>query len=249
MGRNEVNADTQTFRPGSSRAVLHMTTVAIHQPQYLPWVPYMAKAAACDVFCYLDNVQYQKNGVQNRNQIKTASGPLWLSVPVNAALDTTIQFTHISDNRWQRKHIASIGQNYANSQNVELFRSGLQPLLEREWEFLADLNIAVTEWMFDQLDVTSKRVRASDLGCTGKADDLVIDICRKLGADIYLSGHGAKAYQSTENFDRAGIGLQYHVFEQRDYPQCFPRSGFVGGLSAVDLILNMGSRAKEFVRN
>ena len=49
-----------------------MTVVAIHQPQYLPWQPYFAKALASDLFVYLDTVQFQKNGVQNRNQVKTA---------------------------------------------------------------------------------------------------------------------------------------------------------------------------------
>src|SRR5919199_1238191 len=53
--------------------------VAIHQPQYLPWLGYLAKRAAADVFIYLDTVQYEKNGWQNRNRIKTKDGPRWLT--------------------------------------------------------------------------------------------------------------------------------------------------------------------------
>ena len=46
--------------------------VAIHQPQYLPWLGYFDKMLKADVFCYLDTVQYKKNEWQNRNRIKTA---------------------------------------------------------------------------------------------------------------------------------------------------------------------------------
>ena len=56
--------------------------VAIHQPQYLPWLGYFDKMLKADVFCYLDNVQYKKNEWQNRNRIKTAMGWQWLTVPV-----------------------------------------------------------------------------------------------------------------------------------------------------------------------
>ena len=75
--------------------------------------PLCDKADSCDVFVYLDNVQFQKNGLQNRNQIKTATGPAWLTVPVHAALDKTITETKIVDARWKRKHINNIEMSYA----------------------------------------------------------------------------------------------------------------------------------------
>ncbi|HOS03379.1 MAG TPA: WbqC family protein, partial [Candidatus Hydrogenedentes bacterium] len=46
--------------------------VGIHQPHYLPWLRYFEKIARVDVFIALDTVQYNKNGWQNRNRIKTA---------------------------------------------------------------------------------------------------------------------------------------------------------------------------------
>ena len=73
-----------------------MTVVAIHQPHYLPWQPYLAKVLACDVFIYLDSVQYQKNGVQNRNQIKTSQGTKWLTVPVHRTSQQTLHQTMVA---------------------------------------------------------------------------------------------------------------------------------------------------------
>ncbi len=223
--------------------------VAIHQPQYLPWVPYCDKADNCDLFVYLDNVQYQKNGMQNRNQIKTATGPTWLTVPVHAALTKTIAETGIADPRWQKKHVRSIEMNYSRAPHLDWFAKELKPILEREWLTLADLNISVTDWIFDRLGVTCKRVRASELGATGSADELVVNICKAVGATIYISGQGARDYQDENKFKSCGIELQYQEYHNQPYSQCFPDTGFVADLSALDLILNAGPGAREVMHS
>jgi hypothetical protein len=225
-----------------------MTIVGIHQPQYLPWLPYCAKAAACDVFVYLDTVQFQKNGVQNRNQIKTPQGAQWLTVPVNARLDLAIREVRIADQRWQKKHVRSIRQNYARAPFLDLFQQGLQPLLQRPWEYLVELNIAVTEWLFDVLGITCRRVRASQLNVAGAKDDLVIDICRALRADVYFSGRGAQSYQDERKFQAQGVALRYQDYRPPSYAQCHPEIGFAPDLSALDLVLNAGPACGEVLR-
>ncbi|MDA8094285.1 MAG: WbqC family protein [Betaproteobacteria bacterium] len=225
-----------------------MTTVAIHQPQYIPWLPYVAKAAASDIFVYLDNVQYQKNGVQNRNQIKTAQGPAWLTVPVHASLETTIQQTPIDNTQhWRQKHLRSINMAYARAPFKQLIDQGLRALIETEWTYLADLNIALSEWIFKRLGVTCTRVRASELSVNGSRNDLVLAICQEVGATVYLSGQGAKAYQDERLFDKNGIDLHYQDYQFKEYPQCFPKTGFDRALSTVDLILNAGDKARDYL--
>jgi hypothetical protein len=222
--------------------------VAIHQPQYLPWVPYFDKADSCDVFVYLDNVQFQKNGLQNRNQIKSATGATWLTVPVHATLSKTIAETSIADPRWQKKHVRSIEMNYARAPYFEWFHNHLKPLVEREWMLLADLNIAVTELLFTCLHINCKRIRASDLQVTGTADELVMNICESLGAKAYVSGQGAKAYHDEKKFQERGIELHYQEYRNQPYPQCHPKIGFVPDLSALDMVLNMGPGAGDIMR-
>jgi len=222
-----------------------MTVVAIHQPQYVPWLPYCDKADSCDIFVYLDNVQFMRRGVQNRNQIKTPKGAAWLTVPVSAAREDKIQHVRIATGRdWQKDHILTIEHNYARAACFELFGQGLKPLLERSWDYLVDVNIAVTDWMFAQLGVQCLRVRASELDVTGAKDDLIISICQAVGATVYLSGQGAKAYQDEGKFRQHGIELRYHQYRSQPYRQCFSETGFVPDLSALDLILNLGDEAR-----
>ena len=219
-----------------------MTIVAIHQPQYLPWIPYCDKADACDIFVYLDNTQYQKNGLQNRNQIKTSQGAVWLTVPVQVSLGQPISEVRIANTHWTQKHIRTIEQSYARSEAFDFFKQELKPILERSWDHLADLDIAVTEWMFAQLGVVCQQVRASELGMSGAKDDLILAICKAVGADVYLSGQGAKAYQNEAKFRENGVELRYQAYYNQPYRQCF--TGFVPDLSALDLILNMGEEAR-----
>lgn len=225
-----------------------MTIVAIHQPQYLPWLPWFAKAAASDIFVYLDNVQYQKNGVQNRNQIKSASGPLWLTVPVRASLEMEIRSVPIDGNHWQVKHQKSLLQSYAKAPFVHLLEEEIFPILAREGANLADLNIALTEWIFAYLGVQTRRVRASELQAAGTKQELVINLCKELGASQYLSGMGASAYQNEDDFKAQGMELRYFHSVPREYPQQYPKLGFISGLSVVDLLLNVGPCAKGWIK-
>lgn len=218
--------------------------IAIHQPHYLPWLAYCDKAAACDVFVYLDSVQFQKNGVQNRNQIKTRSGCAWLTVPVHASLGLTIRETTIASEFWRRKHIKTLELNYARAPYHTLVAE-FRAILEQETGTLADLNIATTEWLFHQLGIECLRLRSSSISASGTGDDLIVSLCRELGATEYLSGTGARAYQEESKFRDAGVGLRYQQYQPQPYRQCFPKTGFIPGLSALDAVLNLGPLARQ----
>ncbi len=222
-----------------------MTVVAIHQPQYLPWLPYCDKADLCDIFVYLDNVQFMRRGVQNRNQIKTPNGVAWLTVPVSAPREEKIKDVRIAGHAWVKDHILTIEHNYARAAAYERFNKGLKSLIaEHTWDELADLNLAVTDWMFAQLGIACQRLRASELNVGGSKDALILAICKAVGATVYLSGQGAKAYQDEAKFRQHGIELRYQQYRNQPYRQCFPEIGFVPDLSALDLILNMGDEAR-----
>ncbi|MCK7503766.1 MAG: WbqC family protein [Desulfobacterales bacterium] len=86
--------------------------VAIHQPQYLPWLGYFDKMLKADVFCYLDTVQYKKNEWQNRNRIKTAQGWQWLTVPVTLPLSRRRSARSASTTRTNWSAQASAGPRH-----------------------------------------------------------------------------------------------------------------------------------------
>ncbi len=221
--------------------------VSIHQPQYLPWVPYFDKILQADRFVLLDNVQFQKNGLQNRNQIKTATGASWLTVPVSHHFGQLINETLIADPRALTKHLKTLALNYQKSPYFDQVAAFLFPILESPHENLCDLNIDIVTAILRYLNYQGEIVRASSLSCVGKGSDLVLNICKAMAAHIYLSGQGGRHYMVMEDFDTSGIVVRFQQYETVEYPQLYPETGFVRGLSVVDLLFNSGPESTGII--
>ena len=105
--------------------------VSIHQPQYLPWPPYFKKIDEADLFIILDSVDFQKNGLQNRNQIKTSQGAHWLTVPVEQHLGQKISEVRIQNSpNWRKKHWQAIQQNYSKAPFYSTYIEELRGIYE-----------------------------------------------------------------------------------------------------------------------
>lgn len=216
-----------------------MKRVAIHQSQYLPWPPYFRKMAAADVFIVMDSVQYQKNGVQNRNKIRNKDSEFWLTIPVTGQLSDTIAEKKLADARWPQKHWKSIQGAYARAPFWREFAPALEALYAAPYATLAGVNEAFLALLAEASGVATPRVNLSDLPAEGSASALVLSACRAVGADVYVSGVGAKAYLDEEAFRAAGVRIEYLAAEAPVYRQ-FHDDRFFPGLSMLDMLLNVG---------
>lgn len=221
--------------------------VAIHQPQYLPWLGYFYKMDQADVFCYLDNVQYKKNEWQNRNRIKTAQGWQWLTVPVHYRFGQKINEIAIDNaGPWARRHLQALISNYGKTPFFNNFIDILRKIYFNNWNLLGDLNMAVTEALKRALGVTTKTVVVSPLNPSEEPTQRLVDICRSLGGDTYLSGPDGAKYMDLERFRTSGIKVVFTQFNHPVYPQNF--NAFIPNLSAVDLLFNCGPQSLGILR-
>ena len=222
--------------------------VAIHQPQYFPWSPYVHKVMSADIFVYLDTVQFSKNGVQNRNQIKTSQGAHWLTIPVEQRLGQLLCEARVAQARTGEKHWKTIQANYARSEGFARWQSELKSLFETDSNRLVDWAVNTTEWLLQKLKITSRRIKASEIqGATGSGSKLVSSICKSLGADTYLTGTGALAYLEPADFVEFDCRLLVQRWERFTYQQEHPQHGFVHDLSALDLLLNCPDTARDMI--
>jgi hypothetical protein len=220
--------------------------VAIHQPQYFPWPPYVHKVLSADIFVYLDSVQFSKNGVQNRNQIKTAQGPLWLTIPVRNHLGQLLKDTKVADPGATRKHWKTIRTSYARTPGFARWQTDLEQLLDHDTQFLLEAAIDSTEWMLTKLNVRTERIKASELdGTSGEASKLVASICGALRATSYLTGTGALAYLDERDF--AEIGCEVIVQQWKPFSYNQVNGDFVPDLSTLDLLLNCPDEALNLI--
>lgn len=210
--------------------------IAIHQPEHLPYFGFFNKMSKVDVFVLLDDVQFQKNGFQNRNRIKTSQGVQWITVPVLHSFGQKINEVRI-DNRsnWRRKHLQSILVNYGKAQYFEKYFPLLQEIYSREWDMLCELNITLIQLFIQEFGIKAKLVRSSSLTKTGEKNKLLISICKTLNATSYLSGMGA-AYLDVPLFQKNSLEVEYTYFKHPQYRQL--HGGFVENMSAIDLLMN-----------
>ncbi len=216
--------------------------VAIHQPHYLPWLRYMHKLASCDVFVLLDDVQFTKNGWQNRNRIKGSQGPVCLTVPVRDAAFKPICAVEINpQSAWREKHWKSLLLTYGRAPFFRQYGHIFERMLAKRWDMLAPLNCHLIGALCEAFKIRTPVVLSSTLGVEGTGTQRLVRICQTLGADCYLTGaYAAANYLDEHMFADQGIRVGIQVWECPRYRQQFPGTGFLPDLSCVDLLLNEG---------
>lgn len=213
--------------------------VAIHQPNYLPWLGYFYKMAKADTFVLLDNVQYEKNGPTNRVRIKTSHSSTWVTLSVKRRFPQLVSEVRLADFQSERgNHLKTIELNYKKAPYFNYLFPELKTITEKDWQYLSELNVALINLLKEKLGIKVKLEIASNYNFHSKGDELLIDICKKFNVDTYLSGEGGKNYQDEGKFKKAGIKLEYTNFVHPRYPQLWV--DFVPGLSIIDLIFNCG---------
>ena len=225
-----------------------MTIVAIHQPQYLPWLGYFDKVAKCDIFCLLDTVQYKKNEFQNRNRIRTSQGWQWLTVPVTYRFPQRINEVGVNKTvGWQRKHLQAIKTHYGKAPHFAAYIQRFEKFYQHSYDLLLEVNLASVRLHLELLGLERELVLASSLQV--EAEDpttRLVEICRVLGGDTYLSGRDGARYMDESIFRRKEIQVIYQDFQHPKYPQCY--GPFEPNLSVVDLLFNCGPESIDIVR-
>jgi hypothetical protein len=223
----------------------------ILQPSYIPWRGTFDQIRRADTFVFYDDVQYDKHGWRNRNQIKTAQGRQWLTIPVHSGGVT--QGTPINEVRidwskpWARSHPKALTIAYGKAPFFRDYAELLESIYSRRDEFIADFTIETTIRLAEQLGIRNTRfVRSSELhGITGSKTGRLIQILDRLGATHYISGPSAREYIEPTAFAEVGITLEYMRYEYPAYPQLHPP--FDPNVSVLDLLFMTGPQAEQYI--
>lgn len=226
--------------------------IAIMQPTYLPWIGYFGLMYSVDVFVFLDSVPFSKQSWQQRNRIKTADGPIWLTVPVlsKGKSGQLISEVVVDSRGFQRKHQCAIELNYKRAACFNSYAPQVFEIFERKHTHLARFNIDLITCLKNAFGIETKTMLASELfekTASGKVEYLV-DICSALEATEYYSPVGSKEYLSgaLDLFRESGISLYYNEFSHPKYDQ--QHGDFIPYLSAVDLLFNEGPRSLDIIK-
>ena len=224
-----------------------MTTISIHQPVYLPWLGFIEKVTSSEKFVFLDDVQFEKNGFQNRNKIRTYDGEMWLTVPVKVKSQTLLKDVKINYSvDWINKHKKSIIQNYKKAEFFDNYWLELEKIYDEKYEYLVELNIEIIKFLFNKLKIKTKTLFSSELHISDKGSNRILEICKILNADRYISGISGKKYLLIDDFERQKIKLEFQNFQHPTYEQVF--DPFYPNMAMIDLLFNEGDNALKIIK-
>jgi len=229
-----------------------MTTtnvIAIHQPNYCPWLGYFFKIYASDVFVFLDDVQFAKEGLTKRTFIRKNAQQCekrYLTIPVKKSLlQTDIVDVEIDFKRdWVQLHLENLRQIYRHAPYFDDYFPFVSTLLlsANQYDKLADFNINCVQQIADLLHLKTVFYRSSELAVQGAKFEYIKGLIDHFDATTYLSGTGARSYNEDVYFEKTGKQLIYNAFfpflENQKYLQ--QQGDFLNGLSILDALFNVG---------
>jgi hypothetical protein len=181
--------------------------------------------------------------------VKSATGPVWLTVPVEVErLSQKINTVKI-DNRqnWRKKHLETVKQLYQKAPYFQDYYGGLLEILSSHWEYIAELDIALIKQIARWLDISPLVVRSSELAIEGDRSERLLNFCRHFNANCYLSGNAAQCYLDTDIFTKQDIEVRWQNYSHPTYNQLY--GDFVPYLSVMDLLFNCGPNSLRIINN
>lgn len=228
-----------------------MKRVAIVQSAYIPWKGYFDLINLADEVILLDNVQFTRRDWRNRNKIKTANGTLWLTIPVETKgrYRSLINEMEVADADWAAQHWKSIAHWYRRSPGFQTYGSLFEELfLGCEESNLSRINRRFLTAISQLLGSRTRITTATDYDIVSGRSERLWHLCEQVGATHYLSGPAATGYLDQSAFAARGIEIEWMDYTgYAEYRQAFPP--FEHRVSIVDLLLNEGTRAVDFLKS
>lgn len=168
--------------------------LSCHQPNFIPWSPFFEKISMSDVFVILGGVQYTRNQFQNR--FKYNDNWYTMSVNTGSLNDLIVEKKYVSHKKdWDRI------KNRLKNVDLTFLDEFIVPSL-----FETNTNI-----IFDI--IKRREISTSCFVETVKEDvnptQMIINICKKYGAQTYLAGPSGRKYLDFSLFQKQKIDLNF----------------------------------------
>lgn len=224
--------------------------VAIHQPNYLPWLGYFHKMARSDIFVLLDDVQLVRGkSFVTRNKVKTANGVQWLTVPAKGKSELSLikDALIVQNDKWQRKHWKTIQLSYKKAPYFDRYEMKIGQVYNHPWENLCELNITLIKVIKGLMGIDTTLVLSSEMNIEARGVEKILSTVRELKGDKYITGEGegSKRYIAEQDFKENNIELIYQQFKHPIYHQLW--GDFIPNLSIIDLLFNEGEKSLEIL--
>ena len=218
--------------------------IAIHQPNYLPYLGFFDKMKQSDIFVIYDDAQFNKSDFQHRNRIRIYHGWKWLTVPAEKKhipinqIRIKNEVTTWKRVKWAEDHFNNIRDNYKDTPYYSSYEDEIKRIYKKRYDKLVELNMELINFLKKAFGINTEIIFSSDLGFPSKSAERLVEIVEALGGDLYLSGPKGRDYLDVSLFEREGIKVEFQDFKHPVYKQCY--EGFIPNMAAIDVLFNIG---------
>lgn len=197
--------------------------ILLIESQYFPPIDFYKTLIEHDILQIEKYEHYQKLSFRNRCYVAGPNGRMILSVPLTRGKNqrTVMKDVRISnDEKWQALHWKTLVSAYRRSPWFEYYEADMQGLFEKPFEFLLDWNLACFEWVNSKLGI-----------------NMPLTFTESYQKDV----PGITDARDTilPNVIRDDAPRYTQVFQER--------TGFIPGLSILDLLFCEGKQAMAVV--
>lgn len=225
-----------------------MKKVAVIQSNYIPWKGYFDIIHDVDVFVFYDDLQFTTRDWRNRNKIKTPHGEFWLTIPVGQQTDRLVCEVQIRESSWQKRHWKTIETFYGKALHFKRYRDFFRHVyLGIKWHNLSELNqFIIRSISADFLGIETEFRDSREFCPEGVRLNRLIDLVRKTGAGVYISGPKGRNYIDEKKIEAAAIRIAYKDYSgYPEYRQFYPP--FIHEVSILDLLFHVGPDAPYYI--
>ena len=229
-----------------------------HQPEFLPWLGFISKASMGDAFFILDNVQFRKEGFQNRNKIRVhdSKGWQWLTIPILTKGKSRQKISEVNINNtenWKKSHLTSLKLSYAKSPHFKQIYDEVESIYDKsDYIKLIDFNTSIIQYAFKKFKINIPIFRTSELllkgyDVSGTKSDLEINLCKIMNATLFVFGQYGRTYIEKEKYQKNKIKFVFQDFRHPTYKQIHGK--FLSEMSFLDLLFNYGDESYKIIQS
>lgn len=220
-------------------------TIAIMQPYLFPYIGYWQLINAVDTFVIYDDVNYINKGYINRNSILSNGKSQQFTLElIGASQNKLINEIEVGNNL--KKLLKTIEMSYKKAPYFDNIFLIIEDIFNQEEKNLAKFIGYSLQKIANYLDIDTKFIYSSHIekDNTLKAQDKIIDICKKLEARVYINSIGGQELYNKEKFKEENIKLNFLKTQFIEYKQF--KNDFVPSLSIIDILM---FNSKDEIKN
>lgn len=223
--------------------------ISFNQPAFIPWGGFFARLLSADKMILLDETVLAHGFTYvNRNRIKGPSGEVWITVPIKRKGRGAQKIKDLEvyeKDRWAKKFLLTLKHFYGKSIWLEPVYQEIKAAVETPDQSFLSLALRLLKLLKENLEIEKNMILQSKIGITGKGTPLLVAIAKELGArEVILPYFSEKAVEG-DKFKKEKIQVCFLRYMPPPYPQFWGE--FVENLSALDLILCLGSNGKAII--